>query len=179
MTEPSPGACAECGNRTLVAVEQEGHRLFECELCGALAGDDAAVTEVLLAREARERGFDPLVYPLVRALDRIPGLRVARAGAGSPDERVWPFVQMLAVDARALVGLENLTKSIVLGAVGSGGMHWVVEVEYQARLTFTLKPRFHRDTGRIDEAAVRAAQRDLARLCANLERDMRLSWWRH
>jgi hypothetical protein len=67
---------------------------------------------------------------------------------------------------------------LALGAAGSGGLHWVVEVEFQSRLMFTLKPRFHRDTDRIDEAAVGQAQRDLARVCQNLERDVHLSWWR-
>ena len=177
--KPAPlGTCEECGNRALGAVEVDGVALLQCSLCGALSGDDAAVTRVLLAREARERGYDPLVYPLVLALDRIDGLRVTRASAGSPAQRVWPFVQMHGLDGRALLGLENLSKSLALGAAGSRGLHWVVEVEFQARLTFTLKPRFHRDTDRIDEAAVVQAQRDLARLCANLERDIRLSWWR-
>jgi hypothetical protein len=176
---PAGGApCDECGNRALAAVEIEGQKLLECALCGALAGDDRTVAQVLLLREARERGYDAAVYPLVCALDKIAGLRVTRAGAGQPAQRVWPFVQMHGVDGRALLGLENLSKSLALGAAGSGGLHWVVEVEYQHRLTFTLKPRFHRDTEHIDEAAVLRAQQDLARVCANLERDMHLSWWR-
>ncbi len=178
MRQANDGVCDECGNRALAAVELEGVALLECELCGSLAGDDLAVGQVLLVREARERGYDPLVYPLVRALDRIAGLRVTRAGAGDKEQRVWPFVQMHGVDGRALIALENLTKSLALAAARSGGLHWVVEVEYQARLTFTLKPRFHRDTDRIDAAAVGQAQRDLARVCENLERDMHLSWWR-
>jgi len=170
--------CDECGNRALVAVEIEGTAVLECELCGALGGDDAAVQRVELAREARERGFEPLIYPLVRALGRIAGLRVARASAGVPEQRVWPFVQMYTVDVRALQGVENLAKSLALGAAGSGGLHWVVEVEYQTRLTFTLKPRFHRDLERIDPALVELAQRDLERVRANLEHHARLSWWR-
>lgn len=172
------GVCDECGNRAVVSVERDGVAVLECSLCGALAGDDEAVVRVQLAREARERGYDPLVYPLVRILDRIAGLRVARAGAGVPAQRVWPFVQMHTTDGRALVGVENLVKSLALAAAGSGGLHWVVEVEFQTRLTFTLKPRFHRDTDRIDAAVVVQAQRDLERLRANLERHMRLSWWR-
>ena len=178
MSRPDPGVCDECGNRALAGVELEGVALLQCALCGALAGDDASVSRVRLVREARERGYDPLVYPLVCALDRMGGLRVARAGAGHAEQRVWPFVQMQGVDPRALTALENLSKSLALGATGSGGLHWVIEVEFQARLTFTLKPRFHRDTDRIDEMAVTRAQRDLARLCQNLERDMHLSWWR-
>lgn len=170
--------CDECGNRSLTTVTRDGGLVLECELCGALSGDDAAVERVRLSREAQDRGHDPVVYPMVRAIERIAGLRVARAGAGDPAQRTWPFVQMHGTDGRALQGIENLVKSLALGATNSGGMHWVVEVEYQARLTFTLKPRFHRDTDRIDAQLVHVAQRDLQRLCANLERHMHLSWWR-
>ncbi len=131
----------------------------------------------LLSREGRERGFEPAIYPLVLALDKLAGLRVSRAHAGDAEERVWPFVQMRVLDGRALMGLENLAKSLALAAVGAG-QHWVVEAEFAAQLTFTLKPRFHRDPDRIDAAAIAAAQRDLGRLAANLGRDMRLSWWR-
>lgn len=173
-----PRTCDDCGNRSLISVERDGLALFECELCGALSGDDVAVGQVQLARQARERGYDPIVYPLVLTLDKIVGIRVARASAGVPAQRVWPFVQMQANDGRALHGIENLVKSLALGATGSGGVHWVVEVEYQTRLTFTLKPRFHRDTGGIDGSVVEQAQRDLERLRVNLDRHMHLSWWR-
>ncbi|MEZ5965337.1 MAG: hypothetical protein R3F56_16005 [Planctomycetota bacterium] len=172
------GVCDECGNRSLVAVERDGASVLECEMCGALAGDDASVARVELAREAHDRGFDPIVYPLVRAVERRLGLRVARASAGTPAQRTWPFVQMHGGDAKVLTAIENLVKSLALAAAGSGGVHWVVEVEYQARLTFTLKPRFHRDPERIDAVMVQAAQHDLQRLCANLERHAHLSWWR-
>lgn len=172
-------ACDECGNRALVVVMHEGQAVHECELCGALQGDDRVVSRLLLEREAQDLGFDPVVYPLVKALARVNGVRVVRASGGHVEQRVWPFVHMQVTDPHAaLAGIENLTKSLALGAAGSGGLHWVVEVEYQARLTFTLKPRFHRTTDQIDVGAVRLAQRDLARICANLERDMRLSWWR-
>lgn len=171
--------CDECGNKSLVAMVHEGQQVYECELCGALQGDDQVVGRLEMEREAREFGFDPLVYPLVKALGRVAGLRVVRASAGQIEQRIWPFVHMQVADsAKVLQGLENLSKSLALGATGSGGLHWVVEVEYQARLTFTLKPRFHRNTEAIDAGLVRQAQLDLARLCANLERDSHLSWWR-
>lgn len=173
-----PPVCEECGNRALVAVVRDGAEYFECELCGALAGEDSVVLAAQLRREARERGYDPIVYPLVDTLERVVGLRVTRASAGVPAQRTWPFVQMRGVDERTMHAVENLVKSLSLGAAGSGGMHWVVEVEYQAHLTFTLKPRFHRDPDRIDAAMVEHAQRDLERLRANIERHAHLSWWR-
>lgn len=171
------GTCEECGGAVLRPASVEGNAVLVCDLCGALHGDEGAVRAALRNREGRERGFEPAVYPLVLALDKLAGLRVIRAHAGDTEERVWPFVQMRILDGRALIGLENLAKSLALAAVGSG-QHWVVEAEYAAQLTVTLKPRFHRDPDRIDAAAIAAAQRDLGRLAANLERDMRLSWWR-
>ncbi len=170
-------ACDECGGRSLRPTRVEGREVLECELCGALHGDESSVRKALLAREGRDRGFDPEIYPLVQALDRIPGLRVTLAVAGDARDRIWPFVQMRVLDPRALVGVENLTKSLALAAAGAT-LHWVVEVEYATHLVFTLKPRFHRDVDRIDAEAIERARRDLGRLAANLERDMHLPWWR-
>lgn len=174
---PGRGTCEDCGGGVLRAASVEGYAVLACDLCGALHGEEGPVRAALLSREGRERGFEPAIYPLVLALDKLAGLRVVRAHAGDVEDRVWPFVQMRVLDGRALMGLENLVKSLALGAVGAG-QHWVVEAEYVAHLTFTLKPRFHRDPDRIDAAAIAAVQRDLSRLAANLERDMRLSWWR-
>lgn len=175
---PAMARCEECGGRVLAPRREDGVEVLECELCGALQGDDAAVARALLAREARERGYDPAVYPLVRALARVGGLRVAAADAGDPEAPTWPFVQFAAIGPReGMIGLENLVKTLALAARELAA-HWVVEAEFQARLLFTLKPRFHTDVDRIDARRVLAARDDLDRLRAAIERNMLLSWWR-
>jgi hypothetical protein len=169
-------ACDECGSGRLVPLRIEGVDVEECALCGALSGRDDAVSRVLLAREAREKGIDPGIYPLVLTLSRIDGLQVVGADFGEPERLVWPFVQLAPVGAGALRGVESLVKSLALTARGQE-VHWVVEVEFQSRLLLTLKPRFHRDVAKITPQLVAAAQRSLERIRANLEVHMALSWW--
>ena len=169
-------ACDECGSDLLEAVRIEGIEVEECSLCGALSGDDDAVSRVLVAREAREKGIDPGIYPLVLVLGKISGLQVLAADFGDAERLVWPFVQLAPHDAKSWRGVENLMKSLALSARGQD-VHWVVEVEYQHRLMLTLKPRFHRDVTRITAELVVAAQRGLERIRANMEAHMGLSWW--
>ena len=169
--------CFECGGDAVAAVRLEGVALDECGLCGALSGDDAAGTRVLLAREAREHGIDPGIYPLVVALNSIPELQVVMCDAGDPAGQTWPFVQFAPTSDMPWRGIENLVKSLALSARGED-VHWVIEVEYQSRLVLTLKPRFHRDVSAITSEDVEAAQSSLERVRVNLEAHMRLSWWR-
>lgn len=169
--------CHECGGDRVVAVRLDGEGVNECGLCGALSGDDGAVTRVLIAREAREKGIDPAIYPLVLALDKIAGLHVVTAAAADPQQLTWPFVQIAPTDGSHSKGVENLVKSLALSARGEV-VHWVVEVEYQSQLVLTLKPRFHRDVAGITPELVLAAQASLNRVRVNLEAHMQLSWWR-
>ncbi len=167
--------CEECGSFQVEQTTLEGVLVLECGLCGNLQGDDESISHVELVREAREKGVDPSVYPLVRVLDRMPGFRVVRSESGDDRRMVWPFVQ-LAISTGALASLENLVKSLALSGEGQL-LHWVVEVEYQSFLAATLKPRFHRSVSNIGQNEVRVAQADLQQLHKNLTRDMRLSWW--
>ena len=170
--------CEECGSSNLQWQRIEGVETLVCGLCGSVAGDDEASARALQALEARAKGHHPDVWPLVKALDRIRGLHVVRSDPGDPEARTWPFVQMVATEPKAApTALENLVKSLALGAPGHD-VHWVVEVEYQTRLLFTLKCRFHRDVDRVGRELLLRARQDLDRVRRNLERDMRLSWWR-
>ncbi|MEM7202160.1 MAG: hypothetical protein AAF628_17965 [Planctomycetota bacterium] len=168
--------CEECGSAHLSELEPGPALVLECELCGALTGNDLAVGRALLRREAVERGVDPDLYPLVRLLDTLPGLRVVTSHGGDPQARVWPMVQLAPTTPDAWRSIENLVKSLTLSAARHD-VHWVVEVEVQTRLVLTLKPRFHRGTAEITAAQVSQAQRDLQRVQQNLERDTGLSWW--
>lgn len=167
--------CEECGSRLLAPIRESGVHLFQCGLCGALAGDSEAVAIVESAREARERGLDPAIHTLVRLLEGQAGLRVVASSGGDPEALIWPFVQMSAT-AASLVTIENLAKSLRLAARGHE-LHWIIEVEFTHGLVFTLKPRFHRSIDKITPELVRRAAADLERIRNNLTRDQHLSWW--
>ncbi len=153
-----------------------GSPVHECGLCGARFGDRWAVASLRDAEEARGRGVAAGVWPLVRVLERLPGLVVRSSLAGDETARTLPFVELGATGADCLQQLENLAKSLRLA--GSGlRLHWIVEVEYQHHLAFVLKPRH--GGGAVTPAMVRDAAIDVEALWQQLERDMRLSWWRH
>ena len=68
--------CDECGSTQVAEAEVEGATVELCALCGHVQGDEEQVALVRDRREAEERGFDPAVYPLVRALEQVPTFRV-------------------------------------------------------------------------------------------------------
>ena len=154
----------------------DGSPVHECGMCGARFGARVAVEALAFADEAKLRGVAAGIWPLVRVLERLPGLAVRTSAAPDAAAGVLPFVELGATSPQALVQLENLAKSLRLGA-GSLRLHWIVEVEYQHHLAFVLKPRH--GGGPVPAAMVRDAVIDLDALHRLLERDTRLSWWRH
>lgn len=154
----------------------DGSPVHECGLCGARFGDRRAVTSLGDAEEARGRGIAAGIWPLVRVLQRLPGLVVRSSLAGDDLARTLPFVELGVASAECLHQLENLAKSLRLCSAGLH-LHWIVEVEYQHHLAFVLKPRH--GGGVVTSAMVRDAALDVEVLWQQLERDMRLSWWRH
>ncbi len=168
-------SCNECGNTSMVARQIDGVSVLECELCGAVAGSPAAVRRVLDARAARESGIAPMVFGVVRAL-RALGLHVDRSDEGDRARGRWPYVSWQLVDARGIVQVENLTKSLLLSARALA-VPWMIEVEFRDVLVFVLRPRV--GSAEPAETDVAAAQSDLAILQRAIDRDSRLSWWRH
>jgi hypothetical protein len=168
--------CPECGNHDMTARVVDGAPVHECGLCFARFGERRAVEALDDAEEARLRGVAAGVWPLVRALERLPGLCVRAAGAGDFAARTLPFVELGVTAPEALVQLENLAKSLLLCA-GSTRLHWVVEVSYRHHLAFVLKPRH--GGGSVPAEEVRDAGIDVDVLRRAIERDSRLSWWRH
>lgn len=152
-----------------------GAVVHECGMCGARYGERRVVHGIELAEEARARGIDAAVWPLVKALEDLPSLCVFDAVGGDPERGVLPFVAIGAKDPGALLQLENLTKSLLLGAAALH-RHWVLEVEYQRHLAFVLKPRH--PGGAVAAEVVRAARSDLGTLQRHLVRDAKLGWWR-
>lgn len=168
--------CPECGNHDMRVRAVDGAPVHECGLCGAHFGERLAIESLAAAEEARDRGVESGIWPLVRVLERLPGLTVRSSLAGDPALATLPFVELGATSAEALVQLENLAKSLQLAA-GALRLHWVVEVEYQHHLAFVLKPRH--GGGQVSAAAIREAAVDVDVLWRQVERDRRLSWWRH
>ncbi len=154
----------------------DGSPVHECGLCGARFGARIVVDRLDDAEEAKGRGVAPEVWPLVRALDRLQGLVVRDACAGDAEQKTLPYVELGATSAVALIQIENLAKSLLLGA---GGLrrHWILEVEYHRHLSFVLKPRH--GGGMVTQEQVRDARIDLEVLRRHLERDVKLQWWRH
>lgn len=154
----------------------DGLSVHECGLCEARFGDRRAVTRLLDGDEAKQRGIEPAIWPLVRALGRVHGLAVRQSSGGDPDARTLPFVELTAVGGEALAQLENLAKFLRLSAA-TCRLHWVLEVEYQHHLAFVLKPRH--PGGAVSLGEARSARIDLELLARHLERDVALPWWRH
>jgi Zn ribbon nucleic-acid-binding protein len=168
--------CPECGNRDMSVRVADGIPIHECGLCGAHFGERRVVETLDDAEEARQRGVAVEVWPLVRALDRLQGLAVRDACAGDAAQRTLPFVDLAVTAPAALLQLENLAKSLLLGA-GALKCHWILEVEYHRHLSFVLKPRH--GGGFVTPEQVRDARADLHVLRRHLERDVKLQWWRH
>ncbi|MBK8100175.1 MAG: hypothetical protein IPK26_23990 [Planctomycetes bacterium] len=166
--------CPECGNSDVATTVIDGLAVHECGLCAALFGDPRAVDAVQGRRAAEAAGVDPRVWPVVSVLNRQPGLRVVRSHGGDSQAATLPFVQVAIQGVDGLLQLENLAKSLLVAARGHL-LHWVVEVEYQSRLLFALKPRH--GGGPIAAAVVQDAWLDLERIGRELARDVKLSWW--
>ena len=164
--------CPDCGSRQIETRVHDGDVVHECGLCGALGGEPASVRRVLAHREARAAGVDPDVWPLVRVLDTLPGLRVLAQKPGGA-ARGLPSVQWQLLDLRGLAQLENLGKSLQL-ARRSLRLPWRIELEFEFGLVFTLQARPELPCGQEQLAHARA---DLEQLARAVERDRRLSWW--
>lgn len=169
------GVCESCGNHSLVRKMVEGIELLECELCEELHGDDAQVALVEERREGREKGFDPRVYPLVKALERVPTFRIAGADAGGGEGTGYPYV-FLRLAPGGLVHLERLLTSLEM-ANRETRRRWVVEASLQRGLLFILRPRFWKPVLAITKEDVADSQADLDVLARVLRRDVELAWW--
>jgi hypothetical protein len=168
--------CPECGNHDMKVRVVDGAPVHECCLCFARFGERLAVEALHDAEEARLRGVASGIWPLVRALERLPGLCVRTSGTCDLAARTLPFVELGVISSESLVQLENLAKSLLLSA-GATRLHWVIEVVYQHHLAFVLKPRHA--GGAVPAEEVRDAGIDVDVLRRAIERDSKLSWWRH
>ena len=167
--------CEECGSRQVALRSLEGVDVEECALCGHLQGDDARVAHVEVRREARERGFAPEVFGLVRALEQVPTFRVAAASAGDESRRDYPFV-FLRLEPAGLKDLEHLLTALDM-ANHATKRRWVVECALQRGLLFILRPRFWKPVAEITAQDIREARADLGILAATLRQNVAAPWW--
>lgn len=167
--------CSECGNHDVRSELRDGRLVHVCSLCAALFGDPVAVQSLTDEQEAQAAGCDVVIWPLLRCLGRLPGLKVVRHHAGDVAAQTLPFVHLSAHGNDGLLQLENLAKSLLLSA-RAFRLHWVLEVEYQSRLVVALKPRAL--VAELGTGVVGAARGDLPQIARCLDRDRRLSWWR-
>ena len=160
--------CQECGNHDVRVVDRAGAVVHECGLCGASFGDRAAVRSVSLADEAASRGVAAGLWPLARVLERLRGFGLGACSEGSAGG--WPSFELVVEGQEALVELENLAKSMRLAA---GGLRcrWSLEVRFEQALVVVVQAGAGLGSRR--DAGV-----DVDALAQQLERDMRLSWWR-
>jgi hypothetical protein len=167
--------CEECGSRRVGPRTLEGASVLLCGLCGHLQGEEAEVARVRERIEARERGFEAEVYPLVRALEAVPTFTVESASTGHPERGEYPFV-FLRLAPGALAYLERLLTSLEM-ANRATRRRWVVECALQRGLLFILRPRFWKAVSEITARDIAEARSDLSVLAETLRRDMGLDWW--
>lgn len=167
--------CDECGSSQVRETEVEGVLVGLCGLCGHLQGDEALVERARERREAAERGIDPVIFPLVRALDRVPTFRVEGASPGRPERSEYPFV-FLRVAEHGLLDIERLLTSLEM-ANRSTKRRWVIECTLQRGLLFILRPRFWKPILDISAQDIAEARADLQLLAQVLTRDVKLGWW--
>lgn len=167
--------CEVCGSHQIEIATISGEQVEVCGLCGEIHGDPDARRREEDRQEAEDRGVDPLVYPLVRALERVPKFRVEQASAGRPGTPEYPFL-FLRLAAGALPHLESLLTSLEM-ANRTTRRRWVVECTLQRGLLFILRPRFWKPILEINAEDVREARQDLPILAQTIGRDVALGWW--
>jgi ribosomal protein L28 len=168
--------CDECGSRQIERSLMEEVEVEVCQLCGNIQGDGLNVSEARERIEARERGFQPAVYPLVKALESVPTFKVVQASAGRPERAEYPFV-FIRVKEGGLIDLERLLTSMEM-ANRTTKRRWVVELTLQRGLLFIFRPRFWKPVLDISAEDIGEARADLPILARTILRDVGLSWWR-
>ncbi len=169
-------ACESCGNHSLEPFGKSGSELLECSICGAITGDDGEVSRVLLEREAKERGFGQRIYPLVRELEALPGLRVRKAVDGDSWAMTFPQVGMQC-DKRGVRQLAMLLRCLALHQ-RELSCRWVVQLDLAEELLYVLKPDFQALPAQVPAQRVDDAGQDSEQLGVFVAADRHLSWWK-
>ena len=167
--------CDVCGSHNVTRREIEGYLLFECDLCGAIEGDDQAVQRIEELRAGRERGLDDEIIPLVAVLESAKVFKVVQASAGEPARKEWPYI-FFSLTRDDTTYIERLLRSLEL-ANRRTAKRWLIELSLQHEIIYILRPRFWKSPADITGEEIRIARRDLMLLAERLRRDLSLSWW--
>ena len=153
--------CENCGSKNVRENVIQGYRVDECQVCGHLHGNADAIKKITEIREARETSVDPLIYPLYKIINSIGKIeQIQYACPGYPQEKVPPYISFYMGEAGS-ENLETLAASLI-DANKRTQVHWILEVTFQRRLTFVLKPNFHHDPYYISVEQISLAQKDIA-----------------
>ena len=168
--------CPECGNKSLRTVVQHGMRYEECELCGYVTGDEDSIQVMLDEQEAYEFDIDVAVFPLVKELNEIKGVRTLNSNSGSSEARILPVIDF-SISGHLQKMLTNLVTSLKLSNRETDG-YWYIEPFLNGELSFSLKPRMLQDYRDIKPEQIVELHNDLRILARNLQMHRNLSWWR-
>ena len=168
--------CPECGNRALRRIARNSVQYEECELCGYLSGDEETVKRIYEKQEADEFDIDIAVYPLIKELNKIKGVRTFNSFEGQADARMLPFVDF-HIGGHFLKNLSNLVTSLSLSNRETKGF-WFIEPFIHTELAFSMKPRIMQDIRHISPKQIKELQNDLSKISNNLQMHSNLSWWR-
>ncbi len=171
-----PGYCDECGNYGVVRQARYGQPIDVCELCDALYGMPELVEHIESDREADARGIDRLIFPLVRELDEIHGVRCFETSEGDPAMKIPPFANFHIGNDGALHILEALLTSLSASNRLVRG-HWHIEVLLSASVGFSLRPKLPPDEGR-QSPWIELCQQDIEILARQFAAHKKLPWWR-
>lgn len=168
--------CMECGAQAVVRKLLDGQPIDECELCGALFGNPDAIQHIEDQRDANTLGIDPIIFPLVRELDAIRGVRCFESHGGEPVMKTPPFVKFRIGVAEAMSILESIVTSLALSNMQTFG-NWHLEVISAGQVGFELRPKLPANP-EMHEVFSDRTRDDVPILAKNLSNHKKLRWWR-
>ena len=167
--------CPECGNRSFTRKFMWGKQYFECEYCEYISGDDAIIEIFNNMKEAENSEIEISIYPLVRTLNSIKGIRTFESCAGHPEVSLRPYVDFHIFEHFERL-LTNLVTSLNL-CNRETSRHWYLEPFIHTTLAFTLKPFVPVESDDLINL-ITEAQNDITIIERNLKMHRNLSWWR-
>lgn len=169
--------CMDCGNYGVVRKIYDGQPIDECEICGAMYGSPDIIEQIENDRDAKALGVNEVIFPLVRELDDIRGVRCYESHGGEPLLKTPPFVKFRIGTANAIDILESLMNSLTLSNRLCFG-HWHIEVILPAnQIAFELRPKLPGNP-EMHEIFSERTRDDVAIIAKNLHVHKNLKWWK-
>jgi len=167
--------CPECGNRSFERKFLWGKQYSECMYCEFISGDDEIIEIFDNIKEAEDNELEIGIYPLVRVLNSIKGLKTFESCAGHPEVNMRPYVDFHISEHFERL-LTNLVTSLNLSNRETNA-HWYLEPFIHAKLAFTLKPHVLVESEELYKL-ITNVQNDIPKIVRNLKIHQNLGWWR-